>query len=158
MKVSLHMRSAYYVCVYYSFFITSKRTKHSILIMLHLNIQEMTKGNTGLGYMHQRIIAPKFTGHELVRTGWNTWMFHCKTCVARGRASPSICEALDSILSTIRMYTDVDTHAVTCEGQSVMLWMCVFSYTYETLRTIFKLHKATCDWVRVWESRFNFLP
>lgn len=86
MKVSLQMQTAYYECVYHSFFITSKRTKHSILTMLHLNIQEMTKGNADSGYMHQRIIAPKFTGHESVRTGWNAWTFHCKTCVAWGRA------------------------------------------------------------------------
>lgn len=86
MKVSLQMQSAYYVCVYHSFFITSKGTKHSILAMLHLHIQEMTKGNTDSGCMHQRIIAPKFTGHESVRTGWNVWTFHCKTCIARGGA------------------------------------------------------------------------
>lgn len=80
------MQSAYYVykCLLFFFHNFKKNPKHRILIMLHLNTQEITKGNTDLGCVHQRIIAPKFIGHESVRTGWNVWMFHCKMCVAQG--------------------------------------------------------------------------
>lgn len=74
-EVSLQIQPAYYACKRPLFFlITSKRTKYSILIMLHLNIKETTKEITGFGYICQRVIVLRFMGHGSVRIGCNLWM------------------------------------------------------------------------------------